>query len=49
MTTGSFVWIVIFAVAAFSFFLIAGVVAVRGFNDLKELLRISRRKMGGTT
>lgn len=44
MNNGVFIWIVIFAVSTISFFLIAAVVAIKGFFDLRLLLRNSNRK-----
>ena len=41
MNNGVFIWIVIFAVSTVGFFLIAAVVAVKGFFDLRLLLRHS--------
>jgi hypothetical protein len=43
MNNGVFIWIVIFAVSTVGFFLIAAVVAVKGFFDLRLLLRHSNR------
>ncbi|MDQ4122051.1 MAG: hypothetical protein M3209_11475 [Acidobacteriota bacterium] len=43
MSNGVFIWIVIFAVSAVGFFLIAAIVAVRGFFDLQLLLTHSNR------
>ena len=44
MNKGVTAWLVIFAVSAAAFFLIAAIVAVNGFTDLKTLLRYSDRK-----
>ena len=41
MNTGALVWLIIFCVSAIGFFLIAGVVAVKGLGDLRTLLRHS--------
>lgn len=43
MNSGIFIWIVIFAVSAIGFFLIAAIVAVKGFFDLRLLLRHSNQ------
>jgi hypothetical protein len=43
MNTGALVWMIIFAASALCFFAVAAVVAVRGFSDLRELLRFTRR------
>jgi hypothetical protein len=43
MNTGTLVWMVIFAAAALCFFAVAAVVSVKGFGDLKELLRFTKR------
>lgn len=43
MNNGVFVWIVIFAVSTAGFFLIAAIVAIKGFFDLRLLLRHSDR------
>ena len=42
MNTGTLFWLIIFAVSAAVFFVIATVVAVNGFGDLRDLLRSSR-------
>ncbi len=42
MNTGAIVWLIIFCVSAIVFFVIAGVVAVKGIGDLRILLRHSR-------
>lgn len=44
MNNSVFIWIVIFAVAAIGFFVIAAVVAVKGFFDLRLLLRYSNHR-----
>jgi hypothetical protein len=44
MANGAMIWLVIFAVSAAAFFVIAAIVAVRGFTDLQTLLRHSDRK-----
>jgi hypothetical protein len=43
MNNGVFIWIIIFAVSSVGFFLIAVVVAVKGFFDLRMLLSHSNR------
>jgi hypothetical protein len=43
MNSGVFIWLLIFAVSAAVFFLIAGVVTVKGLRDLRILLRLSKR------
>ena len=43
MNNASTVWLVIFALSASLFFVIAGVVAVKGFGDLQKLLRQTKR------
>ncbi len=43
MYNGAVVWLVIFALSAILFFGIAAVVAVKGLDDLKKLLRYSKR------
>ena len=43
MNTSTLVWMLIFAAAALCFFVIAAVVTVKGFGDLKELLRFTKR------
>ena len=39
MKTGALVWLIIFAISAATFFIIAAIVTVKGFSDLKDLLR----------
>jgi hypothetical protein len=43
MNTSTLVWMIIFAASALCFFVVAAVVTVRGFGDLKELLRFTKR------
>ena len=43
MNTGALVWLIIFAASALCFFAVAAVVTVKGFGDLKELLRFTKR------
>ncbi len=43
MNTGTIVWLMIFAACALCFFVVAAVVSVKGFGDLKELLRFTKR------
>ena len=40
MNTGSLVWLIIFAISAAAFFVVAGVVTIKGVGDLRELLHI---------
>ena len=42
MTVGVIIWLVVFAISALIFLLIAAVVTVRGLVDLKMLLRETR-------
>jgi len=42
MNTGALLWIIIFAISAAIFFIVAAVVSVRGVSDLKDLLRSKR-------
>lgn len=42
MNTGTLLWIIIFAISATIFFVVAAVVAVKGFGDLRDLLGSSR-------
>ena len=39
MNTGAILWIIIFAIAAAVFFIVAAVVSIRGVSDLKDLLK----------
>ena len=43
MNNGVFIWIIIFAVCTIAFFLISVVVTIKGFFDLRLLLRHSNR------
>jgi hypothetical protein len=43
MNNGIFIWIIIFAVSTIGFFLISVVVGIKGFFDLRLLLRHSNR------
>ena len=43
MNKGALLWMIIFAVSALCFFVVAALVSVRGFTDLKELLRSTKR------
>ena len=43
MNTSTLIWMIIFAASALCFFVVAAVVAIRGFGDLKELLRFTKR------
>ena len=42
MNTGALLWIIIFAISAAVFFIVAAIVSVRGVSDLKDLLRSKR-------
>jgi hypothetical protein len=42
MHSAVIIWLVIFALSTILFFAIAAVVIVRGFSDLRSLLRMSR-------
>ena len=44
MNNGVIVWLVIFALAASIFFLIAAIVSIKGFADLQDLLQHSRHR-----
>ncbi len=39
MKTGALLWGIIFAVSAAVFFIVAGIVAIKGVSDLRDLLR----------
>jgi len=43
MNSGALIWMIIFAACALCFFAVAAVVSIRGFGDLKELLRLTKR------
>ena len=43
MNTGTLIWMIIFAVCALGFLVVAAVVTVGGFGDLRELLRFTKR------
>ena len=47
MNTGTLVWMLIFAASALCFFAVAAVVSVKGFGDLKDLLRLTKSRDGG--
>jgi hypothetical protein len=47
MNTGTLIWMVIFAAGALCFFAVAAVVSVKGFGDLRDLLRLTKRRDGG--
>jgi hypothetical protein len=40
MTAGTLVWLIIFAVSAAMFFIVAGIVAIKGVGDLRDLLSV---------
>ena len=44
MTVGAGIWMIVFAVAAIIYIGIAIFVSVKGFSDLKDLLRSPRRE-----
>lgn len=39
MTTGSLIWLIIFAISVAVFFTVAAIISVKGFSDLRDLLR----------
>lgn len=39
MTTGTLLWMIIFAISAAAFFIVAAIVTINGFSDLRDLLR----------
>ena len=39
MKTGALLWSIIFAISAAVFFIVAGIVAIKGVSDLRDLLR----------
>jgi hypothetical protein len=43
MDKGVLIWLIIFALSAAVFFLVAAVVTVKGLGDLRTLLRHSRK------
>jgi hypothetical protein len=38
MNTGTLVWLIIFAISAVAFFIVAGIVTIKGLGDLRDLL-----------
>ena len=50
MRTGTLLWLIIFAVSAATFFIVAVVVTAKGIGDLRDLLRPpnDRDKKSGT-
>lgn len=44
MNNGVIIWLIVFALSAVCFFVIAAIVTVKGFADLRTLLRHSERK-----
>lgn len=44
MTTGSLIWLIIFAVSVAVFFIVAAIVSVRGFGDLRDLLHTPEKR-----
>ena len=49
MNSGALIWMIIFAACALCFFAVAAVVSVRGFGDLRELLRFTKGAGPGIT
>jgi hypothetical protein len=39
MRTGTLVWMIIFAISAATFFVVAAIVTIKGLGDLRDLLR----------
>jgi hypothetical protein len=39
MNTGTLIWLIIFAISAATFFIVAGIVTIKGLSDLRDLLR----------
>ena len=39
MNTATLLWLIIFAISAAIFFIVAGIVAIKGVSDLRDLLR----------
>lgn len=39
MNTGTLFWLIIFAISAAVFFIVAAIVTIKGFSDLRDLLR----------
>ena len=46
MNIAGIVWLVIFAIAAVTFFVVAAVVSVKGVGDLRHLLRGAQKRGG---
>lgn len=46
MNVGIIIWLLVFALSAAVFFIVAAVVAVKGLGDLRTLLRHSKRSDG---
>jgi len=44
MTRGALFWLIVFAISAAVFFVVAAVVAFKGLSDLRDLLRRSGNK-----
>jgi len=44
MNNGVVIWLIIFALAAAGFFVIAAIVSVKGFADLRTLLQHSKHR-----
>jgi hypothetical protein len=43
MNGGALFWLIIFALSTACFFVVAAIVTVKGSDDLRELLRVSRQ------
>lgn len=41
MNTGTLIWLIIFAISATVFFIVAAIVSVKGVGDLRDLLSAS--------
>jgi hypothetical protein len=39
MSNGTLLWLIIFAIAAATFFIVAAIVTIKGLSDLRDLLR----------
>jgi hypothetical protein len=44
MKLGAFLWMIVFVLAAMTFFVVAAIVAFKGSVDLKDLLRNSTKQ-----
>lgn len=45
MSLSALLWIIIFSIAALLFFSTATIIAIKGAKDLRDLLKVSRRKV----